>query len=47
LKVVQAIDQLRGNESRQLIDAGGVIDDIYKSKKVAPTPKTKSKPASV
>ena len=40
LKVVQAIDQLRGNESRQLIDAGGVIDDIYKSKKVAP--KTKS-----
>ena len=47
LKVVQAIDQLRGNESRQLIDAGGVIDDIYKSKKGGPAQKTKSKPASV
>jgi integrase len=39
LKVVQAIDQLRGNESRQLIDAGGVIDETYLSKKVAPKPK--------
>ncbi len=47
LKVVQAIDQLRGNESRQLIDAGGVIDDIYKSKKSGPAQKTKDKPASV
>jgi integrase len=33
LKVVQAIEQLRGEESRQLIDAGGVIDEAYKSKK--------------
>lgn len=33
LKVVQAINQLRGNESRQLIDAGGVIDEMYESKK--------------
>ena len=46
LLVKEAINQLRGNESRQLIDAGGVIDDIYKSKKAAPKPKTKSKPAS-
>ena len=29
LKVIQAIDQLRGNESRQLINAGGVIDEMY------------------
>jgi integrase len=34
LKVVQAISQLRGNESRLLIEAGGVIDDMYESKKV-------------
>ncbi len=34
LKVVQAINQLRGSESRQLIDAGGVIDEMYESKKV-------------
>lgn len=34
LKVVQAIEQLRGEESRQLIDAGGVIDEAYTSKKV-------------
>jgi integrase len=33
LKVVQARDQLRGEETRRLIDAGGVIDEIYKSKK--------------
>lgn len=43
LKVIQAIDQLRGNESRQLIDAGGVIDETYLSKKAA---KTKIKPIS-
>jgi integrase len=35
LKVVQAIEQLRGEESRQLINAGGVIDAAYASKKVA------------
>ncbi len=35
LKVIQAINQLRGNESRQLIDAGGVIDSMYASKKAA------------
>ena len=34
LKVVQAIDQLRGEESRQLISAGGVIDEAYASNKV-------------
>lgn len=34
LKVVQAISQLRGNESRQLIEAGGVIDEMYNSKKL-------------
>lgn len=34
LKVVQAINQLRGNESRQLIDAGGVVDEMYKSQKL-------------
>jgi integrase len=33
LKVVQAKDQLRGEETRRLIDAGGVIDEIYKSNK--------------
>jgi len=33
LKVIQAINQLRGSESRQLIDAGGVIDEMYESKK--------------
>jgi integrase len=33
LKVIQAINQLRGSESRQLIDAGGVIDAMYESKK--------------
>lgn len=34
LKVVQAINQLRGSESRLLIDAGGVVDSIYESRKV-------------
>jgi integrase len=33
LKVIQAINQLRGSESRQLINAGGVIDEMYISKK--------------
>lgn len=33
LKVVQAIDQLRGEETRKLIDAGGVVDEIYTSKR--------------
>lgn len=33
LKVIQAINQLRGSESRQLINAGGVIDEMYESKK--------------
>ena len=35
LKVVQAIEQLRGEESRQLINAGGVIDAAYASTKAA------------
>ena len=34
LKVIQAINQLRGNESRQLIDSAGAIDKMYESKKV-------------
>ena len=33
LKVVQAIDQLRGEETRRLIGAGGVVDEIYTSKR--------------
>jgi integrase len=33
LKVVQAIDQLRGEETRQLLTASGVINEIYKSNK--------------
>jgi integrase len=45
LKVVKAIDQLRGNESRQLIDAGGVIDATYLSPKAVKS-KPKYKPAS-
>jgi len=32
LKAVQAIEQLRGDETRRLIDAGGVLDEIYKPK---------------
>ena len=32
LKAVQAIEQLRGEETRKLIDAAGVIDEIYKPK---------------
>ena len=43
LKVIQAINQLRGAETRQLIDAGGVIDEMYESKKAA----TKSKKKAV
>ena len=39
LKVVQAIEQLRGEESRQLIDAGGVIDGAYQSTKARKTKK--------
>jgi integrase len=32
LKAVQAIDQLRGEETRRLIAVGGVVDEIYKAK---------------
>lgn len=32
LKAVQAIEQLRGEETRKLIEAGGVISDIYSAK---------------
>ena len=35
LKVIQAIDQLRGEETRQLLDAGSAINEIYKSSKAA------------
>ena len=34
LKVIQAIEQLRGEESRQLINAGGVIDEMYDSNRI-------------
>ncbi len=43
LKVIQAIEQLRGEESRQLINAGSIIDEVYKSAKVAKV-KTKKSP---
>ena len=33
LQVIKAIDQLRGEETRRLIEAGGVVDEIYTSKK--------------
>lgn len=33
LNVEQAIEQLRGEETRRLLNAGGVIDDVYASKK--------------
>lgn len=33
LKVVQAIDQLRGEETRKLIDAGSVVDETYTSQR--------------
>ena len=39
LKVIKAIDQLRGEETRQLLTAGGVINEIYKSSKVAESAK--------
>ena len=42
LKVIQAINQLRGAETRQLIDAGGVIDEMYGSKKAAAKSKKKA-----
>ncbi len=32
LKVIQAIEQLRGEETRRLISAGGVVDEAYVSK---------------
>ena len=39
LKVREAIEQLRRTETRRMLDAGGVIDEIYKSK-----PKSTAKP---
>jgi integrase len=39
LEPVRAINQLRGEETRRLISAGGVVDDAYKPKK---RPKSKS-----
>lgn len=46
LKVVQAIEQLRGEETNKLIAAGSVVDDEYAStrvKKAAANPKRASK----
>jgi hypothetical protein len=31
LKVIQAIEQLRGEETRKLLDAGGIIEQEYSS----------------
>ena len=42
LKVIQAINQLRGAETRLLIDAGGAIDEMYESKKAAAKSKKKT-----
>jgi 2-keto-3-deoxy-6-phosphogluconate aldolase len=33
LEPVKAIDQLRGEETRRLIDAGTVVDEAYQSNK--------------
>jgi hypothetical protein len=33
LESVKAIDQLRGEETRRLIDAGTVVDEAYQSNK--------------
>ena len=43
LKVLEAIEQLRGEETRRLIDAGGVVDEMYKSKKTPTATKAKRK----
>ncbi len=40
LEPVKAIDQLRGEETRRLIDAGTVVDEGYQSNKIAKTKKT-------
>ncbi len=40
LEPVKAIDQLRGEETRRLIDAGTVVDEAYQSNKIAKTKKT-------
>jgi hypothetical protein len=34
LEPVKAIDQLRGEETRRLIEAGTVVDEAYQSKKL-------------
>ena len=41
LEPVKAIDQLRGEETRRLIDAGTVVDEAYVSKKLKPITKRK------
>jgi len=45
LKVVQAIDQLRGEETRRLIDAGGVVDETYTSQRKLKKQEAKKKTA--
>ena len=40
LEPVKAIDQLRGEETLRLIDAGTVVDEAYQSNKIAKTKKT-------
>jgi len=40
LEPVKAIDQLRGEETRRLIEAGTVVDEAYKSKKSVKQRKT-------
>jgi hypothetical protein len=41
LEPVKAIEQLRGQETRRLIDIGTAMDDAYKSNKVEKQRKTK------
>ena len=40
LEPVKAIDQLRGEETLRLIDAGTVVDEAYVSNKIAKSKKT-------
>jgi integrase len=40
LEPVKAIDQLRGEETRRLIDAGTVVDEAYQSKKLSKNKKS-------
>ena len=43
LKVREAIEQLRRSETRKMLDAGGVIDEIYKAKPKNPAKSAKAR----